>query len=178
MTDLRKAAEMALESLEDFGSDSIALKLKARMALRQALAQPVDAVNISQERVDETEKREHETWPSVQCVCGGTIYFKYTPPISDYHEGWEEGFKAATREHEPVAFVTIEAALDGDWRKCPSIKWVDKPIAGSLYTAPPKREWVGLTDEDIIDLWKTEYFNVHYQLPKAVEARLKEKNNG
>jgi hypothetical protein len=54
-----------------------------------------DAINISQERVDETAKREHEPWPSVQCVCGGTIYFKYTPPISDYHEGWEEGFKAA-----------------------------------------------------------------------------------
>lgn len=40
-----------------------------------------------------------------------------------------------------------------------------------------KRDWIGLTDEDIDDLWKTEYFNVHYQLPKAVEARLKEKNS-
>jgi hypothetical protein len=66
MTDLRKAAEMALESLEDFGSDSIALKLKARMALRQALAQPVDAVNISQERVDETAKRNCDNCESLR----------------------------------------------------------------------------------------------------------------
>ena len=38
----------------------------------------VDAVNMSQERVDETEKRKHNPWPSVQCTCGGTIYFKHT----------------------------------------------------------------------------------------------------
>ena len=37
MTDLRKAAEMALEAL---GSDSISFKLEARVALRQALAEP------------------------------------------------------------------------------------------------------------------------------------------
>ena len=39
-----------------------------------------------------------------------------------------------------------------------------------------KREWVGLTNEDIDDLWKTEYFNIHYELPKAIESKLKEKN--
>lgn len=38
------------------------------------------------------------------------------------------------------------------------------------------REWVGLTEEDIDDIWKTEYFNLHYELPKAIEAKLKEKN--
>ena len=41
-----------------------------------------------------------------------------------------------------------------------------------------KREWVGLSDEDIDDLWKTEYFNLHYELPRAIEAKLKEKNGG
>lgn len=40
------------------------------------------------------------------------------------------------------------------------------------------REWVGLTEEDIDDIWKTEYFNLHYELPKAIEAKLKEKNCG
>jgi hypothetical protein len=40
----------------------------------------------------------------------------------------------------------------------------------------PKREWVGLTTEEIDDLYKTEYFNIHYDLPRAVEALLKEKN--
>ena len=96
MTDLRKAAEMVFEAWDWDWSEPRNEALRKRMeALRQALN--VDAVNMTQERVDETAKREHEPWPSVQCVCGGTIYFKYTPPISDYHEGWEEGFKAAKR---------------------------------------------------------------------------------
>lgn len=66
MTDLRKAAEMALEALEnidrwlptigqrglrDYEADAI-------QALRQALN--VDAVNMSQERVDETAKDKHK----------------------------------------------------------------------------------------------------------------------
>ena len=66
MTDLRKAAEQALEALEnidrwlptigqrglrDYEADAI-------QALRQALN--VDAVNMSQERVDETAKDKHK----------------------------------------------------------------------------------------------------------------------
>ena len=46
-----------------------------------------------------------------------------------------------------------------------------------LYTTPPQRPWVGLTDEDITKIdqrmyptWKDEV--------QAIEARLKELNNG
>jgi len=46
-----------------------------------------------------------------------------------------------------------------------------------LYAAPPKHEWVGLTNEEIDDLWKTAYFNIHYELPRVIEAKLKDKNN-
>jgi hypothetical protein len=82
---------------------------------------------------------------------------------------------------QPVAYVTIEPAIDGDWRKCPSIKWFNKPTEGPLYTAPPKREWVGLTDEEI------EECKINGGLPHAInwrlsvkvmEAKLKEKNSG
>ena len=40
-----------------------------------------------------------------------------------------------------------------------------------------KREWVLLTNEEIDDLWKTEYFNLHYEIARAIEAKLKEKNS-
>ena len=93
----------------------------------------VNAINISQERVDETAKREHE----------------------------------------PVAYVTIESVIPSDWRKCPSIKWFNKPTEGPLYTAPPKREWVGLTEEEMEDLLGTIPWP---QVCRAIEARLKEKN--
>ena len=39
-----------------------------------------------------------------------------------------------------------------------------------------QREWVGLTNEEIDDLWKTEYFHIVYELPRAIEAKLREKN--
>jgi hypothetical protein len=121
---------------------------------KKALEEVLEALNVyasdmSQERVDETSKREHE----------------------------------------PVAFVTIEPALDGDWRKCPSIKWVDKPIAGPLYTAPPKREWVGLTDDDVHDAFNyvemVKFLDFDRDRPEwceafasACEATLRHKNGG
>ena len=89
----------------------------------------VDAVNMSQERVDETAKCKHEPWQSVQCTCGGTIYFKHT-----------------------------------------------------------KREWVGLTDDEIIKCFDSVAFgqveddliiNKHVNIFRAIhfiEAKLKEKN--
>jgi hypothetical protein len=42
---------------------------------------------------------------------------------------------------------------------------------------PPQRTWVGLTDEEVTDLWhKTEPYYDEYDFAKAYEAKLKEKN--
>ena len=126
MTDLRKAAEMALEALEwNYGTDLCDIencmawldKMNATIpALRQALAQP---------------EQEPVAW-----VYNGILH-----------------------EFDPSEFATSEV----------------KP----LYTAPPKREWVGLTDEEI------EKCKINGGLPHAInwrlsvkvmEAKLKEKN--
>jgi hypothetical protein len=51
-----------------------------------------------------------------------------------------------------------------------------------LYTAPPQREWQGLTDEerlrcfDDVDWNKVDWCPDHEQYAKAIEAKLKEKN--
>ena len=42
-----------------------------------------------------------------------------------------------------------------------------------LYTAPPKREWVGLTDEEAWKCWDWEDFQGTW---KSMESKLKEKN--
>lgn len=51
-----------------------------------------------------------------------------------------------------------------------------------LYTAPPKREWVGLTDREITKIgnldWDSAYVGIWYDFAKAIEAKLKEKNSG
>ncbi len=45
------------------------------------------------------------------------------------------------------------------------------------YTAPPQREWHGLTDEEIIEVWSDQY-KTGLQLARAIESKLKGKNNG
>jgi hypothetical protein len=48
-----------------------------------------------------------------------------------------------------------------------------------LYTAPPKREWVGLTDEELepmCDDWRIVFGPYAHDFAKAIEAKLKEKN--
>ena len=44
-----------------------------------------------------------------------------------------------------------------------------------LYAAPPKKEWVGLTDEELLDLADMAYAN-DLELLQTLQAKLKEKN--
>ena len=111
MTDLRKAAEVALEALETLMLEKNSIYDRAIQELRQALAQP---------------------------------------------------------EQEPVGYVTIENI--SSWAQVPSIKWFKKPTEGPLYTAPPKREWVGLTDEDFYGQSELQVITMKY-----AEAKLKKK---
>jgi hypothetical protein len=69
---LRKAAEMAVDAL--MGLDSYK-RAEAIIALRQALN--VDAVNMSQERVDETAKCKHESvaWMMKHEKTGNVSFF-------------------------------------------------------------------------------------------------------
>jgi len=42
-----------------------------------------------------------------------------------------------------------------------------------LYTTPPKREWVGLTDDEVMDIYVD---TMAYDAVRAAEALLREKN--
>jgi hypothetical protein len=78
------------------------------------------------------------------------------------------------QEQEPVAFA------NDDWMQITFPMGKVPATGGPLYTHPPKREWVGLTDEEIVQVLG----NVREQLDgnvfgafaKAIEAKLKEKN--
>jgi hypothetical protein len=116
MTDLRKAAEMALEALEDiFGKEK--KDVGAINALRQALTP--------------------EVTPEVPCK---------TDPRAPH------GFDR-------------NASHSADRYVCECEGW-----------EPPRRQWVGLTDEE---LGKTVLANLNetlWTLTKDIEAKLKEKN--
>jgi hypothetical protein len=76
----------------------------------------------------------------------------------------------AQPEQEPVAFV--QGCNRGQWEIFPAKAYQIFENEQPLYTTPPQRTWVGLTDEDEID-WDGGDLK---SLIKAIEAKLKEKN--
>ena len=88
--------------------------------------------------------------------------------------------RLAQPEPEPVAWlIQYSDRHEFVWGKKPVFLGATVLAVESLYTAPPKREWVGLTDGDIA---KTMHGSVEgsnmlpYQFARAIEDKLKEKN--
>ena len=170
---MRQALELALEALQvattPLAKDRQEV-LRAITAIKEALAQPeqepLEYWNAVEGWVKIDEVREH--FDSVGCA---TIYKtagEGRVPLS---------LALAQPEQEPVACVQD---LDEVKRKHlvyeKGMDWKDP-----LYTTPPQRTWVGLTDEEIADcaekmeasdptdsFWR-EFF-------RGLEAKLKDKN--
>ena len=70
-----------------------------------------------------------------------------------YQSGYYDGKKAAQPAQEPVAFINAEQRTF-EWAKPTS--WHTPTVVNlpkiPLYTAPPQRPWVGLTDDDIKEI--------------------------
>jgi hypothetical protein len=128
--------------------------------VRDYYTSPVHASDISAERVDETEKRKH--------ACPDWDFLEIDEDCPEF-EACLCFDKAVKVEHDPVAWI-----VDGEIRV--RLDMVGKLYYSetNVYTAPPQREWVGLTKaefeeaigglEDLEDCWQ------------AIEAKLKEKN--
>jgi len=108
-------------------------------------------------------------------------------PNCEYHRQraqlWrEEAYKQAGHplpEREPVAYINVEQRKL-EWAKYMS--W-DTPTVVNLpkiplYTTPPQRTWVGLTDEEKNSFWKADQMTQKEwdELFFDIEAKLKEKN--
>ena len=82
----------------------------------------------------------------------------------------------AQPEPKPVAYLNVDE--DGDVK---SMEWGPDMLPGAhaLYAAPPRREWVGLTDDEyelMAEKHVTNYFFNTLDYAHAIEAKLKEKN--
>ena len=82
----------------------------------------------------------------------------------------------AQPEQDPVAAVV-------SWDKSMITQLAEYVAPATLlYTAPPKREWVGLTDEEIDGIYKTHHDQYGkcqtggFEYERTIEAKLKEKN--
>ena len=166
-----EALKLALEALEkkagSWGVGQEALNKAAITAIKEALAQP-------------------EQGPVEDVVA--------------YHSDGTRTVRIAPKrpsEQEPVALV-VSTAPDRIWldlgfdpqdeyevifHELHDVTWSQDNASGNgieyvrADTTPPKRPWVGLTDEEISQLWisTSPYFNED-DFAKAIEAKLKEKN--
>jgi hypothetical protein len=135
---------------------------------------PVDAVNMSQERVDETAKHKHELtdW---EAVAQPEQYDQTALELCEKC-GWkavipDEGCLVCARnEQEPVGYVTDSGA------SAYFLKGVDLDDDTPLYAAPPKREWVGLTDAERFYCNEYPVDDCCSDSILRAEAKLKEKN--
>jgi hypothetical protein len=85
--------------------------------------------------------------------------------------------EALAQEQEPVATIAVrEHAPVG---KVAYVLEVNLPVGiHKLYTIPPQRTWVGLTDEEISELRLKTFDAVatNHEVYRAIEAKLKEFN--
>jgi len=161
MTDLRKAAEMALEYLEYLNELDIAgLDHEVHTnALRQALAQPEQKKEPTPSNVD----------PRVLL-------------ISDSDFTKETGNRLCDIERRLAA---IETQPNEANKKPHAVSYKDGvPVAhykfdSPPYTAPPSKPWVSLTDEEIYELRQKTFdgFATNHEVYRAIEDALRKKND-
>ena len=98
------------------------------------------------------------------CTCG------YDTAITALRQALEQP------EQEPVAWIDeFGNVFPLGAQRGP--KYLNEPMK-PLYTAPPKREWAGLTDEEVFAIWMKSPAETEdrFAFVKAVMKELKEKN--
>ena len=88
-------------------------------------------------------------------------------------KAYERGWNAALAQQEPVAWISEGGDVSRSKRYMDEMGFNCNP----LYTAPPRKQWVGLTDDEVNEL-VSRFKRYSYVLLREVEAKLKEKNHG
>ena len=139
------------------GLDAVGL-FRAWEAMIEAAPHPWDTTDMAH-RAGGLSMEQDEIVPSDYSGVTGD----YSGVTGDYMEQEPVAWRQSNGIIEPVYGVTI-------------------PIGSPLYTAPPKREWVGLTDEEIqkvaYDMGTIgDLSHDEFDVCRAVIAKLKEKNH-
>ena len=150
MSDLRKAAEMALEALETLWDILDDIDTASDMAKEN------DA--WYRKRVEALQKKR---WDTMITTDG---YKLKDGPVEALRQA------LAQPEQTPVAYVSDDGA------SAAIVLGIDLDKLTPLYTAPLKSKWVGLTDVEV-ESWRGNYDFFDSALVREVEAKLKEKNS-
>ena len=161
MTDLREAAQMALDVLE-LVDGYVMGKHEAKEALYEALAQPEadeDYEAIANKQLASLKEAGKKTFEDAA--------------VRAFHKLYN-----AQPEPETVGYLTN--ALGHEWVF--SAKRINQ-YSVPLYTAPPRKEWIELTKEEVrhivqgnTDPWCDTPETDGYGVAEMVEAKLREKN--
>ena len=94
-------------------------------------------------------------------------------------KAYERGWNAALAQQEPVAWITNGGKGELWWYRSSKFDEEGNLIGPNpddipLYTAPPKKPWVGLTDDEIEHIADSEWEEAFVRM---IEAKLKEKNH-
>ena len=113
---------------------------------------------------------------ALQMAIEALIYHtEQTRPIENTNKAIQACKEALAETQEPVLYID-GGGLDGHATWAQAIRCQDTDI--ELYTTPPSRKWVGLSDEEINLIYPCTGGEHDFKdIARAVEARLKEKNN-
>jgi hypothetical protein len=171
-----EALDLALEALEKLwllGDQAGAIANPAITAIKQALAAPT--VQEPYGYVWFTKHMEHrftrmKPHPDMGAMDIKPIYT--TPPAAPVQEtvaffDWYDNAHWGNEDFKEGCHRSWNAA----------IKYTTPPNVATPLAA--QRQWVGLTDEEITDIWAESSPYYHEDdFARAIEAKLKEKNNG
>jgi hypothetical protein len=178
MTTLRQAAEEALEALETLPCGDSYKTHNAAVLLIKALAEPEQwktcrhcGFDYKPPKMDKwfpLEQTEQEPLGSewVPCVKLPVIVHVRNQKDGEAHISTREGITPVLPEDLIMRGVAGE----------------EYPIGRELFertytfdTAPPQRQWVGLSTDEMMSLCQ-QAFTSDFELASAIEAKLKEKN--
>jgi hypothetical protein len=215
MTTLREAAQQALEALENTTPTRFSMKrvkqfFAAITALRAALAQeeqgPISiglewkpcvklpvTVHVREQRPEETHVSTREGITPIKpddLIMRGVAGEEYPIGRELFERTYRLG-EAQPKQEQPVGW--LESPY-GAFRANPLYRMTAPQALAwkiPLYTHPPRREWRGLSEEEIVDAVRESDLDWHQgwtldatesnryaQLVRAVEAALKERNHG
>ena len=199
MSNLRAAAQQALETLEDiFGKNKV--DIGAITALRAALAQEEPFFVVTRCQFFGDPPAPHQTWPAFfdhafktrtfVDVCISALPRREQgeqEPCTYRCEAWPECVcvDLAKPAQEPVAWIAPNGELrkDRSARKFSEWAWCQEDYQ-PLYTHPPRREWKGLSENELGELMRD---SCGYPMcpngddlafAHAIEQALKERNHG
>ncbi len=115
-----------------------------------------------------TREEAQQVLDTLQCATPPTFSAKIV-------EDWQSAVellraRLSAPEPEPVAW--LHSFTGYGWQVVPEKLY---PTDQPLYTAPPQREWQGLTDEEAEQIGDDYWHDVDMFI-EAIEAKLKEKN--